>query len=192
MLFTNSSDSVVMTLILAVVLAHYLCLDHHLYISNYFGDPSFFFFYEFVKLFHDGYVDFLFGSFTISDRNRFLLSCACNVDSFVFLKVFIDEFDAIALSREDGGEDLSSRMVVTLSQLMDEIKRIDHLLVIAATNRPDSIDPALRRPGRLDQEIEIGSHATSLFSYFFKKLFISCNSLYLTCNSLYLSLLWEH
>lgn len=152
----------------------------------------FFFFYEFVKLFHDGYVDFLFGSFTISDRNRFLLSCACNVDSFVFLKVFIDEFDAIALSREDGGEDLSSRMVVTLSQLMDEIKRIDHLLVIAATNRPDSIDPALRRPGRLDQEIEIGSHATSLFSYFFKKLFISCNSLYLTCNSLYLSLLWEH
>nr|CAD1823281.1 unnamed protein product [Ananas comosus var. bracteatus] len=70
--------------------------------------------------------------------------------------VFIDEFDAIALSREDGGEDLSSRMVVTLSQLMDEIKRIDHLLVIAATNRPDSIDPALRRPGRLDQEIEIG------------------------------------
>ncbi|KAJ9128518.1 hypothetical protein P3X46_034925 [Hevea brasiliensis] len=47
-------------------------------------------------------------------------------------------------------------MVATLLNLMDGISRTDGLLVIAATNRPDSVEPALRRPGRLDREIEIG------------------------------------
>ena len=47
-------------------------------------------------------------------------------------------------------------MVATLLKLMDEIKRDEKILIIAATNRPDSIDPAMRRPGRLDREIEIG------------------------------------
>ncbi|KAF8393838.1 hypothetical protein HHK36_020036 [Tetracentron sinense] len=72
------------------------------------------------------------------------------------LKVFIDELDAITPARKDGGEELSQRMVATLLNLMDGISRTDGLLVIAATNRPDSIDPALRRHGRLDREIEIG------------------------------------
>lgn len=70
--------------------------------------------------------------------------------------VFIDELDAIAPARRDGGEELSQRMVATLLNLMDGICRTDGLLIIAATNRPDSIEPALRRPGRLDREIEIG------------------------------------
>ncbi|KAL5732649.1 hypothetical protein ACOSP7_032004 [Xanthoceras sorbifolium] len=70
--------------------------------------------------------------------------------------VFIDELDAIAPARKDGGEELSQRMVATLLNLIDGVSRIDGLLVIAATNRPDSIEPALRRPGRLDREIEIG------------------------------------
>ncbi|KAF2290484.1 hypothetical protein GH714_013662 [Hevea brasiliensis] len=70
--------------------------------------------------------------------------------------VFIDDLDAIASSRKDGGEELSLRMVATLLNLMDGISRTDGLLVIAATNRPDSVEPALRRPGRLDREIEIG------------------------------------
>ncbi|GMP86018.1 hypothetical protein CsSME_00038972 [Camellia sinensis var. sinensis] len=70
--------------------------------------------------------------------------------------VFIDELDAIAPARRDGGEEMSQRMVATLLNLMDGISRTDGLLVIAATNRPDSIEPALRRPGRLDREIEIG------------------------------------
>ncbi|WCJ34914.1 Cam interacting protein 111 [Euphorbia peplus] len=70
--------------------------------------------------------------------------------------VFIDELDAIAPARKDGGEELSQRMVATLLNLMDGISRSDGLLVIAATNRLESIEPALRRPGRLDREIEIG------------------------------------
>ncbi|KAK6944478.1 AAA ATPase, AAA+ lid domain [Dillenia turbinata] len=72
-------------------------------------------------------------------------------------KVFIDELDAIAPARKDGGEELSQRMVATLLNLMDGISKPEGFLVIAATNRPDSIESALRRPGRLDREIEIGS-----------------------------------
>ncbi|CAN6700986.1 unnamed protein product [Malus baccata var. baccata] len=70
--------------------------------------------------------------------------------------VFIDELDAIAPARKEGGEELSQRMVATLLNLMDGVSRTEGVLVIAATNRPDSIEPALRRPGRLDREIEIG------------------------------------
>ncbi|KAJ8570312.1 hypothetical protein K7X08_037284 [Anisodus acutangulus] len=70
--------------------------------------------------------------------------------------VFIDELDAIAPARKDAGEELSQRMVGTLLNLMDGIRRADGVLVIAATNRPDSVEPALRRPGRFDREIEIG------------------------------------
>lgn len=66
--------------------------------------------------------------------------------------------DAIAPARRDGGEDLSLRMVGTLLVLLDEINKDDRVLVIAATNRPDSIDPALRRLGRLEREIEIGTY----------------------------------
>ncbi|TKY62736.1 nucleoside-triphosphatase protein [Spatholobus suberectus] len=70
--------------------------------------------------------------------------------------VFIDELDAIAPARKDRGEELSQRLVATLLNLMDGISRTEGLLVIAATNRPDHIEPALRRPGRFDKEIEIG------------------------------------
>lgn len=65
--------------------------------------------------------------------------------------------DAIAPARKQGGEELSQRMVATLLTLMDGMIRTDGLVVVAATNRPDSIEPALRRPGRLDREIEIGN-----------------------------------
>lgn len=69
----------------------------------------------------------------------------------------IDEVDAIAPERKDGSEQLAQRMVGALLKLMDEggNKRV---LVIACTNRPDTIDPALRRPGRFDKEVEIGDY----------------------------------
>lgn len=70
--------------------------------------------------------------------------------------IFIDELDAIAPARKDGGEALSLRMVATLLKLMDEIGHNDRVILIAATNRRESIDRALLRPGRFDQEIEIG------------------------------------
>ncbi|EPS70827.1 hypothetical protein M569_03930, partial [Genlisea aurea] len=70
--------------------------------------------------------------------------------------VFIDKLDALAPARKDGGDELSRRIVATLLNLLDGIHRSDGILVIGATNRPDSIDPALRRPGRFDREIEIG------------------------------------
>lgn len=72
------------------------------------------------------------------------------------MQIFIDELDAIAPARKDGGDQVSQRVVATLLNLMDGMSRTDGILVVAATNRPDSVEPALRRPGRLDREIEIG------------------------------------
>ncbi|CDO92161.1 unnamed protein product [Kluyveromyces dobzhanskii CBS 2104] len=70
--------------------------------------------------------------------------------------LFIDEIDSLAPSRvsDDSGE-VESRVVATLLTLMDGMDGSGRLAVVAATNRPNSIDPALRRPGRFDQEIEI-------------------------------------
>uniref|UniRef100_J3N6W3 AAA+ ATPase domain-containing protein n=2 Tax=Oryza brachyantha TaxID=4533 RepID=J3N6W3_ORYBR len=70
--------------------------------------------------------------------------------------IFIDELDAIAPERKDGSEELSIRIVATLLKLIDDMKHSDRVLVIAATNRLDSIDPALKRPERLNRKIEIG------------------------------------
>ncbi|KAG8056187.1 hypothetical protein GUJ93_ZPchr0001g30519 [Zizania palustris] len=70
--------------------------------------------------------------------------------------IFIDELDAIAPERKDGSEELSIRIVATLLKLIDGMGPKDRVFLIAATNRPDSIDPALKRPGRLDRKIEIG------------------------------------
>ncbi len=70
--------------------------------------------------------------------------------------IFIDEIDAIAPKREEVTGEVEKRMVSQLLTLMDGLKSRGQVIVIAATNRPDSIDPALRRPGRFDREIEIG------------------------------------
>ena len=70
--------------------------------------------------------------------------------------IFIDEIDAIAPKRDETPGELERRIVSQLLTLMDGIKPRGRVVVIAATNRPDSIDPALRRPGRFDREIEIG------------------------------------
>ena len=70
--------------------------------------------------------------------------------------IFIDEIDSIAPKREEVTGEVEKRVVSQLLTLMDGIKSRGKVVVIAATNRPDSIDPALRRPGRFDREIEIG------------------------------------
>ncbi len=70
--------------------------------------------------------------------------------------IFIDEIDSIAPKRDEVSGELEKRVVSQLLTLMDGMKSRGKVVVIAATNRPDSIDPALRRPGRFDREIEIG------------------------------------
>ena len=70
--------------------------------------------------------------------------------------IFIDEIDSIAPKRDEVSGELQKRIVSQLLTLMDGMKSRGKVVVIAATNRPDSIDPALRRPGRFDREIEIG------------------------------------
>ncbi|ELR19280.1 ATPase, AAA domain containing protein [Acanthamoeba castellanii str. Neff] len=70
--------------------------------------------------------------------------------------VFIDEIDAIAGKRADAASEMENRVVATLLTVMGGMEANDRVVVIGATNRPDALDPALRRPGRFDREIEIG------------------------------------
>ncbi|RLE64788.1 MAG: AAA family ATPase, partial [Thermoprotei archaeon] len=67
--------------------------------------------------------------------------------------IFIDEIDAIAPKREEVTGEVEKRVVAQLLALMDGLKTRGQVVVIAATNRPDALDPALRRPGRFDREI---------------------------------------
>jgi transitional endoplasmic reticulum ATPase len=69
--------------------------------------------------------------------------------------VFIDEIDSIAPKREEVTGEVEKRVVAQLLTLMDGIQERGKVIVIGATNRPDDVDPALRRPGRFDREIEI-------------------------------------
>jgi transitional endoplasmic reticulum ATPase len=70
--------------------------------------------------------------------------------------IFIDELDSIAPRREDVTGEVERRVVAQLLTMMDGLEERGQVLVIGATNRVDAIDPALRRPGRFDREIEIG------------------------------------
>jgi transitional endoplasmic reticulum ATPase len=69
--------------------------------------------------------------------------------------IFIDEIDAIAPKREEVVGEVEKRVVAQLLALMDGLEERGKVIVIGATNRPDAIDPALRRPGRFDREIEV-------------------------------------
>ncbi len=70
--------------------------------------------------------------------------------------IFIDEIDAIAPKREEVSGEVERRVVSQLLTVMDGMKTRGQVIVIGATNRPDSLDPAIRRPGRFDREIVIG------------------------------------
>ena len=69
--------------------------------------------------------------------------------------IFIDEIDAIAPKREEVYGDVEKRVVAQLLALMDGLDDRGNVVVLGATNRPDSVDPALRRPGRFDREFEV-------------------------------------
>ena len=69
--------------------------------------------------------------------------------------IFIDEIDALAPKREEVYGDVEKRVVAQLLALMDGLNDRGNVIVLGATNRPDSVDPALRRPGRFDREFEI-------------------------------------
>ena len=76
--------------------------------------------------------------------------------------VVLDEVDALCPRRDGDGGEVEKRVVATLLTLMDGVGKgeaNERVFVIAATNRPNSVDPALRRPGRFDREIEIGTYA---------------------------------
>ena len=70
--------------------------------------------------------------------------------------VVLDEIDALCPRRDGDGGEVERRVVATLLTLLDGINTNDGVFVIGATNRPNAIDPALRRPGRFDREIELG------------------------------------
>ncbi len=69
--------------------------------------------------------------------------------------IFVDEIDAIAPKRDEVIGEVERRVVAQLLTLMDGLENRGNVIVIAATNRPNAVDPALRRPGRFDREIEI-------------------------------------
>ena len=70
--------------------------------------------------------------------------------------IFIDEIDSIAPKRDKSNGEVEKRIVSQLLTLMDGLKGRSNTVVIGATNRPNAIDPALRRFGRFDREIDIG------------------------------------
>ena len=69
--------------------------------------------------------------------------------------IFVDEIDAIAPKREETQGEVERRVVSQLLTMMDGLNARGKVIVIGATNRINSIDPALRRPGRFDRELEI-------------------------------------
>lgn len=71
--------------------------------------------------------------------------------------IFIDELDAIAPKRGETGAHSDTRAVTQLLSLMDGLKRVDSVVVLATTNRVDAVDTAFRRPGRFDRELFIGA-----------------------------------
>ncbi|MEJ2457768.1 MAG: AAA family ATPase [Novosphingobium sp.] len=79
--------------------------------------------------------------------------------------VFIDEIDSIAPKRDQVHGEAEKRLVAQLLTLMDGLNSRAHVIVIAATNRPDAIDGALRRPGRFDREIVIGELARTTHGF---------------------------
>jgi transitional endoplasmic reticulum ATPase len=79
-----------------------------------------------------------------------------NAEDYNGAIIFIDELDSIAPKREKAGGEVEKRIVSQLLTLMDGLKPTSKVVVMAATNRPQVVEPALRRPGRFDRELDMG------------------------------------
>lgn len=91
-----------------------------------------------------------------TNLRRAFEDAAANADDYNGAIIFIDEVDSIAPKREKAGGEVEKRIVSQLLTLMDGLKPNSKVVVIAATNRPGVIEPALRRPGRFDRELDMG------------------------------------
>ncbi|EDO30730.1 predicted protein [Nematostella vectensis] len=101
--------------------------------------------------------------------------------------LFLDEIDAITPKRENASKDMERRIVSQLLSCMDDLNNNPdaHVLVIGATNRPDSLDPALRRAGRFDREISMGIPDESARASILR---VMCKQLKLSADFSFLSL----
>jgi len=91
-----------------------------------------------------------------TNLRRAFEDAAANAEDYNGAIIFIDEIDSIAPKREKAGGEVEKRIVSQLLTLMDGLKPTSKVIVIAATNRPGVIEPALRRPGRFDRELDMG------------------------------------
>jgi transitional endoplasmic reticulum ATPase len=91
-----------------------------------------------------------------TNLRRAFEDAAANAEDYNGAIIFIDEIDSIAPRREKAGGEVEKRIVSQLLTLMDGMKPSSKVVVMAATNRPSVIEPALRRPGRFDRELDMG------------------------------------
>jgi transitional endoplasmic reticulum ATPase len=91
-----------------------------------------------------------------TNLRRAFEDAAANADDYNGAIIFIDELDSIAPKREKAGGEVEKRIVSQLLTLMDGLKPSSKVVVMAATNRPNVVEPALRRPGRFDRELDMG------------------------------------
>jgi transitional endoplasmic reticulum ATPase len=91
-----------------------------------------------------------------TNLRRAFEDAAANAEDYNGAIIFIDELDSIAPRREKAGGEVEKRIVSQLLTLMDGMKPTSKVVVMAATNRPSVIEPALRRPGRFDRELDMG------------------------------------
>ena len=101
------------------------------------------------------YHNFIANGFIVHNSEKKVREIFENAEKQAPSIIFFDEIDSIAPKREETYGELERRMVSQLLGMMDGLKSRGKVIVIAATNRPNSLDPALRRPGRFDREISI-------------------------------------
>lgn len=91
-----------------------------------------------------------------TNLRRAFEDAAANAEDYNGAIIFIDEIDSIAPKRETASGEVEKRVVSQLLTLMDGMKPTSKVVIMAATNRPNVIEPALRRPGRFDRELDMG------------------------------------